>query len=195
MIQSLIIINNGNKIIIGNKEVPMSKLDLLLHPIRIRIVMALTGNQLTPAQIGATIDDVPLTSLYRHINALTEGGILRIVDERPIRGTVEKLYALVDGAARVRPDEMPALSADEHMRYFMLFLTSLLQDFSRYLGQRDPSGPSPDSAYTKIALTLSPEEYHALTEQMRDLASRHVGTENNGTRKRYTFGFISIPEE
>ena len=173
----------------------MSKLDLLLHPIRIRIVMALTGTPLTPTQIGATIDDVPLTSLYRHINALAEGGILAVVEERPIRGAVEKVYALIDGAARVRPDEMPPLSADEHMRYFMVFLTSLLQDFSQYLANRDPSGPPPDTSYTKIALSLSPDEYHALTEQMRDLATRYTGAEENGTRKRYTFGFISIPEE
>lgn len=173
----------------------MSKLDLLLHPIRIRIVMALTGTPLTPAQIAASVDDVPLTSLYRHINALVEGGILAVVEERPIRGTVEKVYALVEGAARVRPDEMPTLSADEHMRYFMVFLTSLLRDFSQYLARRDPSGPPPDSAYTKIALLLSHDEYHALTEQMRDLASHYVGREDDTERKRYTFGFISIPEE
>ena len=33
-----------------------------------------SSTKLTPAQIAATIDDVPLTSLYRHINALAEGG-------------------------------------------------------------------------------------------------------------------------
>jgi hypothetical protein len=173
----------------------MSKLDLLLHPIRIRIVMALTGRQLTPAQIGGSIDDVPLTSLYRHINALADGGILRVVEEHPVRGTVEKVYALVDGAARVRPDEMPSLDADEHLRYFMVYLASLLHDFSRYLDRRDPAGQPPDNAYTKIVLSLTHEEYHALTEQMRDLALRHVGRDDDATRKRYTFGFISIPEK
>ncbi len=172
----------------------MSKIDLLLHPIRIRIVMALMGRSLTPAQIAETVDDVPLTSLYRHLNALAEGGIVEVVKEHPIRGTVERVYALVEGATRVKPEEMPTLSVDDHLQHFMVFLTSLLHDFSHYLESWDGADTPPESTYSKIALSLSDDEYHAMTEQMRQIAMQYVGREDGVLRKRYSFGFISIPE-
>jgi DNA-binding transcriptional ArsR family regulator len=76
-----------------------SKVDLILHPIRMRIIMALAGERWTARQIAAALPDVAQATLYRHINALAEGGILRIVEERPVRGMVEKVYALADKRA------------------------------------------------------------------------------------------------
>ncbi len=172
----------------------MSKIDLLLHPIRIRIIMALAGKPLTPGQIAAEIADVPQTSLYRHINALVEGGILNIVDERPIRGTVEKVYALVEGAARLSHEDIASVSDEDHLRYFMVYLSSLLQDFSSYL-ERTQSTSDKEMIYNKVRLYLTDEEYHTLSEQFRALATPYAIDDGDPQRKRYIFGFVSIPEE
>ncbi len=178
----------------------MSKIDLLLHPIRIRIILALGAKPLTPGQIAQEISDVPQTSLYRHINALLDGGIIQVVDERPVRGTVEKVFALVAGATRIRPDEMEVVSDEDHLRYFMVFLSSLLQDFSTYLerhqGENDRMD---DTAYAKTVLHLTDEQYHQLNEQFRSLALPHAAApdedETAPPKRRYTFAFFSIPED
>lgn len=178
----------------------MSKIDLLLHPIRIRIIMALGGQPLTPGQIAQEINDVPQTSLYRHINALLDGGIICVVDERPVRGTVEKVYALVEGATRIRADELEVVSDEDHLRYFMVFLSSLLQDFSSYLERHQgETNRMDDSVYAKTVLHLTDDQYHQLTEQFRSLALPHAAAPDEDPtappKRRYTFALFSIPED
>lgn len=174
----------------------MSKIDLLLHPVRIQIIMALAGKPLTPAQIAITVSDVAQTSLYRHINALVEGGILTIVEERPVRGTVEKVYALVEGAARLNQDDIRAVSDEDHLRYFMVFLSSLLQDFSSYLEKHQNAETYGDEVvYTKVPLYLTNEQNRALTEQIRALVTPYINALPDEDRKRYIFTLIGIPED
>ncbi len=177
----------------------MSKIDLLLHPIRIRIILALGGKPLTPGQIAREISDVPQTSLYRHINALLDGGIIQVVDERPVRGTVEKMFALVAGATRISRDELEVVSDEDHLRYFMVFLSSLLQDFSIYLERHQgENGRMDDTVYAKTVLYLTDEQYHQLNEQFRSLALPHAAhdeAESVPPKRRYTFAFFSIPED
>ena len=51
--------------------------DLLLHPIRLRIVQALVGEPMTPLQLKDRLADVPQATLYRHINQLADVAIQR----------------------------------------------------------------------------------------------------------------------
>jgi DNA-binding transcriptional ArsR family regulator len=172
----------------------MSKIELLLHPIRFRIIMALSGKRLTPGQIAEDLPDVSQTTLYRQINLLVDGGILSVVDERPIRGTLEKMYEVVEGTTRLNRDEIRSVSHDDHLRYFMVFISTLLQDFSSYIEKRrDEEIPAIDNIYSTAALYLTDEEYRALTEQVRNLVIPY--TTSSGERKRYNFAFVSIPED
>ena len=173
----------------------MSKIDLLLHPIRLRIITTLAGKSLTPAQIGTAIPDVPQASLYRHISQLLEGGIIAVIEERPVRGTVEKVYQLVDGASRINPQDIHNISDDDHLNYFMVFLSSLLQDFSTHL-EKSPSDKSKmdDVIYNKVVLYLTNEERQSLTQQIRALLIPYITASDDATHHRHIFSLISIPE-
>lgn len=174
----------------------MSKIDLLVHPIRLRIITALAGKSLTPAQIGQIITDVPQASLYRHINQLLEGGIIHVTEERPIRGTVEKVYQLVEGASHIAPTHIGQMSNDDHLNYFMVFLSNLLQDFSAYL-EKTPVTTSKmsDVIYNKVVLYLTDKERAELANQIRALLVPYITDPQDTTHKRHLFSFISIPEE
>jgi Helix-turn-helix domain len=63
----------------------------------------LLGAALTTTPLAAELDDVPAGSLYRHVALLTRAGLLHVVAEHRIRGTVERTYALRQAAAGVRP--------------------------------------------------------------------------------------------
>jgi len=41
--------------------------------------------------------------------------VLAVVEHRPARGTPERVFALLEGAVGVRPDELESATADEHM--------------------------------------------------------------------------------
>ena len=53
--------------------------DLLLHPIRLRILVGLLGRPMTAQQLGEVLEDVPQATLYRQLNKLAQAGVLEVV--------------------------------------------------------------------------------------------------------------------
>lgn len=113
------------------------KADVLFHPVRIRIVQALFGGRkLTAQQLLAEIGEASIATLYRQLGTLVKAEVLVVAEERPIRGAVEKTYMLAhDRAADISANDLRRMTRDEHVRHFGTFLSSLLADYERYVGQ------------------------------------------------------------
>ncbi len=125
-----------------------SKADLILHPIRMRILVAVAGKQMTAQQLASALPDVAQATLYRHINRLAKGGALTVVKERPVRGTVEKVYALDQQGAWLGAADVENFSKDDHIRTFTAFVASLLGDFGQYVASTE----KPDLAADGVTL-------------------------------------------
>src|SRR5437764_553125 len=118
----------------------MASADLLLHPVRLRILKAFLGDRaLTTSQLAAELNDVPAGSLYRHVALLTKAGVLQVVAERRVRGAVERTYTLRLLAAQVGLAEAAAMTPDEHAQAFLAYVAGLLADFDRYLAAGTPN--------------------------------------------------------
>ena len=170
----------------------MASADLLLHPVRLRIVKAFLGDRaLTTSQLAGELDDVPAGSLYRHVARLTEAGVLQVVAERRVRGAIERTYTLRLFAAQIQPGEAAAMTLDEHSQAFMAYVAGLLADFDRYLAS-DPPDPVQDGAdYRVAALWLTDAE---LTDLRRDLARvfqpRLANAPGEGRRRRMVYNIV-----
>jgi predicted ArsR family transcriptional regulator len=143
--------------------------DLLLHPVRLRIVQAFLGDRaLTTSGLIAELSDVPAASLYRHVARLVNAGVLQVVAERRVRGAVERTYVLRLAAASIRPDEIAKMSPDEHRQAFMAFVAGLLADVDRYLQRGDIDPMRDQVSYQLAAMWLDDAEYADL---LRDLVT------------------------
>jgi hypothetical protein len=81
--------------------------DLLLHPVRLRIVKAFLGDRaLTTRQLACELPDVPAASVYRHVGRLAEAEVLHVVAERRVRGITERTYMLRLFAAQIQRGEV-----------------------------------------------------------------------------------------
>src|SRR4051812_46661509 len=108
--------------------------DLLLHPVRLRIVQALLGGrELTTAQLQQELPDVSVATAYRQVSTLLAAGVLQVAGERKVRGATERSYALVADRTSVSLDDVRRMSPAEHRGAFLTFLASLAADFDRYL--------------------------------------------------------------
>src|SRR5215472_14866681 len=105
----------------------MTTADLLLHPVRLRIVQAFLGDRaLTTAELRSELPDVPAASLYRHIARLVDAGVLAVVSERRVRGALERTYILRVAAAHIGVGELERMSVDDHRQAFIAFVAGLL---------------------------------------------------------------------
>lgn len=163
-----------------------STADLLLHPVRLRIVQAFLGERpLTTAELNAELSDVPSASLYRHVARLVNAGVLQVVAERRVRGALERTYMLRLAAASIGPEEIALMSADDHRQAFMAFVAGLLADADRYL-QRPGFDPLRDQVGYRLAgMWLDDAEYADLLRDLaRVLQPRLANAPRKGRRRR-----------
>jgi len=72
----------------------------LADPLRLRIVEAFSEKPMTTKQVAALLGEKP-TRLYHHVQTLERAGLIRLVETRKKRGTVEKYYRAVAGGFMV----------------------------------------------------------------------------------------------
>ena len=145
----------------------MTSADLLLHPVRLRIVQAFLGDRaLTTAQLAAELYDVPAGSLYRHVAMLTKAGVLQVVAERRVRAVVERTYMLRILAAQIQPDELAAMTPDQHLQALVAYVAGILRDAERYLMTGTPDPVRDGFGYRMAAMWLTDAE---LADLARDL--------------------------
>jgi hypothetical protein len=176
----------------------MTSADLLLHPVRLRIVKAFLGDRaLTTRQLAAELPDVPAGSVYRHVARLAEAGVLQVVAERRVRATTERTYTMRLFTAQMQPGEIAAMSIDDHVNAFLAYVAGLLGDFDRYAATK-PEDPARDGAGYRVgAMWLTDAE---LADYLRDLAaisqSRLANAPGKGRRRRMLYTvMLPAPED
>jgi DNA-binding transcriptional ArsR family regulator len=160
-----------------------------------RILMALAGHEMTAGQLGEVLPDVPQATLYRHIKRLVNNDILVVVRENPIRGTVEKVYTLDASHANLSPDELAELDSDGHMRIFVSFIASLLDDYARYLAVSQPIDLVSDGVgFRKVILNLSHSELIEMSQALNQALKPYLEKAPSQERQARLFSTILIPD-
>ncbi len=168
--------------------------DLLLHPIRLRIVQALLGSPMTPLRLKDVLVDVPQATLYRHLNQLHEGGLLEVVGEQPVRGGVERTYGVVAEAVALGPDDYEDATAADHLRFFTTFLGTLIDAFGAYLDGGSPDFVSDGVGYRQIPLWLSDEEFEEIVTALGSAVRPALDNRPAPGRRRRLITTIVMPD-
>ena len=172
----------------------MASADLLLHPVRLRVVQAFLGDRvLTTADLHELLPDVPTASLYRHVAVLAEAGLLTVVAERRVRGAAERSYRLVVEAASVTPADAAGMTAEDHGRAFTAFVGALLADFGRWLDRGDVDAGRDGVGYSQAALWLDDEEFAEFLAEVRELVGRRMANRPEGARRRRLLSTVLLP--
>ncbi|MBB3086550.1 helix-turn-helix domain-containing protein [Geodermatophilus sabuli] len=175
----------------------MPTADLLLHPVRLRVVQAFLGDRtLTTSEVRGLLPDVPAATLYRHVGVLADAGVLEVVGERKVRGAAERSYRLVTEAVSVDAEAAARMTPEDHRRAFATFVAALLADFDRYTGgagSRPLDLAADGVGYRQVALWLSDEEFGQLVADLRAVLAARVGLEPDGARRRRIVSQVFLP--
>jgi len=69
----------------------LSQLKALSDPLRQRILDGFSAKPATTRQVAESLGEKP-TKLYHHVDLLEQAGLIKLIETRPNRGTVEKYY-------------------------------------------------------------------------------------------------------
>ncbi|MEZ5464547.1 MAG: helix-turn-helix domain-containing protein [Lysobacteraceae bacterium] len=72
----------------------LAVLKLLSDPLKLKLLQAFAEGPRSTMQVAEALGE-NLTKLYRHVDALTEAGLLVVTEETPKRGTVERKFRAV----------------------------------------------------------------------------------------------------
>jgi len=174
---------------------PPTKVDFILHPVRLRILLALAGRHLTAQQVAQALPDVPQASLYRHLRLLVDARLLVIDETRPVRGgVVEKIYAFGPQAGVLTLEDIASVSRDDHLRFFTLFLTQVLRDFAHYL-EREQMDFAADVRYHQVPLYLSDDEFQEFVHDMTVIMQARQNHPPLPGRRRRMLTSVILPIE
>jgi Helix-turn-helix domain len=172
----------------------VNTVDLLLHPVRLRVVHALSGGgELTTAQLGARLPDVSKVTVYRQVALLVDGDFLEVAGEHRVRGAVERRYRLRQDRPAIDADAAAAMAPEDHRRGFAAAMAVLIAEFNAYL-DHDGADPTADGvSYRQGVLWLAPDELAEMTRRMLEVLRDTVGNGPAPGRAPYLLSPILFP--
>lgn len=190
----IIIVSDNKREVVT--QMAQDQADLLLHPVRLRILLALGQNrEMTAQQLGESLADIPQATLYRHLQRLLAGGVLYVARERQARGAVEKVYALREGAANLSLTDVATMSREDLMRIFTTFVGVLLGDFSRYLRREDLDVVADNLSFRQVPLYMNAEEHEQFIAHLAAAINEVYENGPASGRRRYLYTVIRFPVE
>lgn len=173
------------------------KADLLLHPIRMRIVQQLLlGKPLTIAQLVDALGDVPQATIYRHINLLLEANFIEIIDTKKVKGTEERVFSVKKENLQVPETEIEMTSQEDHIRYFSVFHGNLLKLVTSYLTETSPNQYKEDGfAYWNTPIHLTDGEFQELVQSITKSIEKVINNKSTPERTTRIFAGMFIPQK
>ncbi|GAA2609924.1 helix-turn-helix domain-containing protein [Streptomyces axinellae] len=174
----------------------MTTANLLLHPVRLRILQTLVGSgPLTTAQLRERLPDVAAATMYRHIATLAKADVLEVVGEKKVRGTVERSYQVREERALVDEDARTTMTLEDHRQAFTAFSGAMMGDFDRYLAREDAEPATDGVLYRQGAVWLTDEEFAELVDELQKAVTKRAATSPGDGRERHIVSLVVVPDE
>lgn len=165
--------------------------DIIMNPVRQRIVQYfILHPKATVSEIAAELSDVSRASLYRHIKILFEAGCLEVLEEKPVRGTVERTYGLVS-----QPMGNDVSKQDVSM-LIQNSLFAIMASFAQYFQNSSTEDAQKDMiSVSSCTLLLSDKEFTDMLGKIGQVYNEYLNNKPTAERKERCLTFISAPPQ
>jgi DNA-binding transcriptional ArsR family regulator len=171
-------------------------LELLLHPVRVRILHAMSGGLTrTISELRGRLPDVSKATVYRHVSLLAEAGVLEVVSEQRVHGAVERRYRLHRPLAVINADAAASMTLDEHRNAFAAAMAALVAEFNTYLDRANADPTEDKVGYRQIPLWLSEDELAELISEVQSIVMSKIDNQPAPGRRQYLVSPILFPIE
>ena len=97
-------------------------MDCITNPVKCKLLLEIhSQGKATAKHLADIYNDIPQATLYRHLKKMLNDGILQVVEETQVRGTVEKTYSLAYNINSDMATMVEENSGELYMQYFMQY--------------------------------------------------------------------------
>ena len=171
----------------------LNKADLIIHPVRLKILQTLTEGPMTTQEISEVLNDIPTSSIYRHLKLLLDGDMVEVAETRPVKGIQEKIYRLAK-APKLSPEDVADFSKEDHLRYFTSYTATLLQGFADYISSsNNPDLVEDRVGYNEVIFYASQEELVTFAQDLNKALLKVVKNKPAEGKQKRKIAIISFP--
>ncbi|WP_226654849.1 hypothetical protein [Pseudalkalibacillus hwajinpoensis] len=171
-----------------------SKADIILHPFRMKIIQYLAKGNATGYEMVTGLPQIPQATLYRHLNIfLKKENIIAVIDEKQIRGAVEKAYSLHKDGPRINAGDFKTMTEDEQMQLLTTLYFDLLNKTEAYIKSDHTIEKNPFGS-NKVELHLTEDEFHCMRKDLIDVYKKYNARRTNKDQRTIHMVQIFLPE-
>lgn len=169
-------------------------MECISSPMKLQILLEIAKHeQVTAKQLSEKCVDIPQTTLYRNLKKMMTDGLLKIVSETQIRGTVEKTYALAFDIS----DPQSILSENSgplYMQLFMQYLLVFAKQFQEYCSSSGIDIKNDMTGFSLSHVYVSDKELTDTVKAISKILNPLQDNKPTENRKLRTIGLIVSPE-
>lgn len=171
-------------------------MECFTHPVKCKLLLEIqSAGAVTAKHLIETYQDIPQTTLYRYLRQMTQDGILKIVEETPVRGTVEKTYGLaVDLGASIE-GFLEHNPKDAYMMLFMQYILGFVRSFQNYCKRPEIDIKKDLGTFTAAPIYASDQELMDALSEIGKVIGTLMENKPGGNRKLRTLGVMITPPE
>ena len=171
-------------------------MDCITNPVKCKLLLEIhSQGKATAKHLADIYNDIPQATLYRHLKKMLNDGILQVVEETQVRGTVEKTYSLAYNINSDMATMVEENSGELYMQYFMQYFIGFAKQFQKYCQSPDINIKKDMTGFSLSPLYLSDNELTSLVTNISQIINAVKNNEPNPERKLRTIGVIVSPAE
>ncbi len=169
-------------------------MEALRNPIQSKLLLNIQASgQSTAKQLLEANKDIPQATIYRHLNKLTNDGIIKVVQENRIRGVIEKVYALAVELSQ--NNSLEHLSGDAYMNLFTEYMMGIMQEFRAYTAQENIDIAGDGSGFSLIPIYATKAELAEVGAKITELLLPLSKNPPTPERRYRNIGLIVTPPQ
>ncbi|WP_374016339.1 hypothetical protein ABU162_18725 [Paenibacillus thiaminolyticus] len=164
------------------------------NPIKCKLLFEIYNKgRATAKQLAETYSDITHATLYRYLKKMTADGILKVVEENQIRGTVERVYAVDDDLLIDTKRMVEENNGQAYMMLFTQFVMGLTEEFREYTSRPDINILQDGSGFTVAPIYATTEELTAAITEIGKTIAPLVSNEKTPERDLHNIAIITTP--
>jgi len=171
------------------------------NPVRGKLLFEISlRGQATAKELQKKFPDIPQATLYRYLKMMLADSTIKVVEEKQVRGTIEKTYAPTTNLVSLTANRSEAIQRiwDDNdreavMELLLALVAGITAEFENYLKSEDVNFEADGFSFKTAPVYATAEELTEVKHALGELMAKLMANEPDGERRLHNLCTIITP--